>query len=51
MRRQVSIEEISDGKLYSANDMVKADCQDCKGCSACCHGMGESIMLDPLDIY
>ena len=51
MIRQVDIEEISDGKLYTANDMVKADCQDCKGCSACCHGMGESIVLTPLDAY
>ena len=30
MRREVTLEEISDGKLYDANDMVKADCQDCK---------------------
>ncbi len=51
MIRKVSIEEISDGKLYTANDMVKADCQDCKGCSACCHGMGESIVLTPLDAH
>ena len=51
MIREVSIEEISDGKLYTANDMVKADCQDCKGCSACCHGMGESIVLNPLDVH
>lgn len=51
MKRNVSMEEISDGKLYQANDMVKADCGDCKGCSACCHGMGNSILLDPLDIY
>ena len=51
MKRNVSLEEISDGKLYTSNDMVKADCGDCAGCSACCHGMGESIVLDPLDIY
>ena len=51
MKRYVSLEEISDGKLYTSNDMVKADCGDCAGCSACCHGMGESIVLDPLDIY
>ena len=25
MRRDVSLEEISDGKLYGANDMVKAE--------------------------
>lgn len=51
MERNVSLNEISDGKLYHSNDLVKADCNDCKGCSACCHGMGTSIILDPLDIY
>lgn len=51
MERDVDIKEISDGRLYSNNDMVKADCQDCVGCSACCQGMGESITLDPLDVF
>ena len=51
MRREVDIKDISDGKLYTANDMVKAGCQDCKGCSACCRGMGSSIILDPLDVF
>lgn len=51
MRREVSLEEISDGKLYGANDMVKADCQDCKGCHDCCQGMGDSVVLDPLDVF
>lgn len=51
MERNVSLEEISDGKLYNSNDMVKADCQDCKGCSACCRGMGNSITLDPWDVF
>lgn len=51
MRRDVSLEEISDGKLYDLNDMVKADCHQCIGCSDCCKGMGESIVLDPLDIH
>ena len=51
MKRNVDMKEISDGNLYDTNDMVKADCNDCKGCSACCQGMGESIQLDPLDIY
>lgn len=50
MERNVSMEEISDGKLYGSNDMVKADCGDCRGCSACCRGMGTSILLDPYDI-
>lgn len=51
MKRQITMEEISDGKLYTANDMVKADCNDCKNCSACCRGMGSSIVLDPLDVH
>ena len=50
MRREVTLEEISDGKLYDANDMVKADCQDCKGCCDCCKGMGDSVILDPYDV-
>ena len=51
MKRNVELSEISDGRLYTANDMVRADCFDCKGCSACCHGMGNSIILDPMDIW
>ena len=43
MIRNCSLEEISDGKLYSENDMVKADTNQC-------HGMGDSIVLDPYDI-
>ena len=48
MKREIDMSEISDGKLYTANDMVRADCHDCEGCSACCKGMGNSIILDPL---
>ena len=51
MKRYVSLEEISDGRLYTAKDMVRADCHGCEGCSACCHGMGESVILDPYDVY
>ena len=47
----MDIKEISDGKLYSSNDLVKADCGDCQGCHDCCCGMGESIVLDPLDVH
>lgn len=43
--------EISDGKLYGSNDMVKISCHDCAGCSSCCRDMGESIWLDPYDVY
>lgn len=51
MLRAINMKEISDGKLYTSNDMVKADCHDCEGCSDCCRGMGNSIVLDPLDVY
>ena len=50
MKRKVDLNEISDGRLYSSGDMVKVDCHDCEGCSACCQGMGNSIILDPLDV-
>ena len=51
MEREVSLEDISDGKLYGINDMVRADSGGCEGCSACCRGMGSSIILDPLDMF
>lgn len=51
MERNCNLKEISDGRFYELNDMVKAECDDCKGCSACCQGMGSSLVLDPLDIH
>lgn len=51
MKRQVSIEEIWDGRFYEPGDMVKAGCDGCRGCSDCCKGMGNSIILDPLDVH
>ena len=51
MKRKVDLNEISDGRLYSSGDMVKVDCHDCEGCSACCQGMGNSIILDPMDLW
>ena len=41
----------TDGKLYTLNDMVRAGCGDCQGCSACCRGMGSSVILNPLDSF
>lgn len=51
MKRTIDINEVSDGKLYEVNDMVKAGCDGCRNCHACCVDMGGSIILDPLDIY
>lgn len=42
---------MQDTRLYDLNDMVKAGCNDCKGCFDCCCGMGQSILLDPYDIW
>lgn len=51
MKRNIDLNEISDGRLYDVQDMAKLGCNDCAGCSACCRGMGGSIILDPLDVY
>ena len=51
MRREGSLEEFSDGRLYQRTDMVRANCMDCIGCSDCCKGMGNTVQLDPLDVH
>lgn len=51
MKREMDLKAVSDGKLYTANDLVKMGCEECSGCSDCCRGMGESILLDPYDAY
>lgn len=51
MEREIDLKQISDGRLYTAGDMVKAGCGGCAGCSLCCEDMGSSIILDPYDIY
>ena len=50
MLRNIDLNEISDGNLYTSNDLVRADCGGCRGCSDCCQGMGDSIILDPYDM-
>lgn len=51
MERNVDINVISDGKKYKSSDMAKIGCNDCSGCSKCCHHMDGLITLDPYDIY
>lgn len=51
MLREIDLAEVSDGKLYCRTDMAKLGCDDCRGCSACCRHMGDSIVLDPYDSY
>ncbi len=50
MRRDVSVEEISDGRLYKANDMAKLGNGGCSGCHECC-SMGPVIYLDAYDAF
>lgn len=51
MLRDCDLNIITDGKKYTINDMVKTDCNGCHQCSKCCHGMGNSIVIDPLDFH
>ena len=51
MNRYIDLKEVSDGKLYTSNDLVKVGCGDCAGCSSCCQTMADTIILDPMDIY
>lgn len=51
MERDIDMNQVSDGRFYGLRDMVKADCGGCQGCSDCCQGMGNSIVLDPYDCY
>lgn len=51
MLRECDFSQISDGHTYHANDMVKADTCGCEGCHKCCNGMGNSIVLDPFDLW
>ncbi len=38
-------------RLYRAGDMAKIDTPKCAGCGICCRGMGDTIHLDPYDIF
>ncbi len=51
MNRYIDLSEISDGKRYTSKDLVKVGCDDCRGCSACCESMADTIILDPFDLY
>lgn len=51
MRREGDLSSLTDGKLYRSSDMAKLGCNECEGCSACCRGMGNSVVLDPYDIW
>ena len=51
MEHKVNLEEISDGKLYTLNDMVRLGCDGCQGNASCCRFAEDTITLDPYDFY
>ena len=51
MKSRNILEEISDGKLYNIDHMVKADTCGCNGCSDCCIDVGDLVVLTPFDVY
>ena len=38
-------------RLYGAQDMARISSSACAGCGACCRGMGDTIVLDPYDVW
>lgn len=42
--------DTADLKLYTSNDMARISCDNCNGCSSCCEGMGDTILLNPYDV-
>lgn len=51
MIRQMDLSTETDGKHYELTDIARIGCNDCSGCSKCCHDMGNSIVLDPYDVF
>ena len=51
MLRDVDIKDIWDGRFYGAEEKVRVGCNACEGCSDCCRTTGDSIILDPYDLY
>ncbi len=51
MRSLKTLDEVSDGKIYDIEDLVEADAKGCEGCSACCHDVGDLVILTPFDVH
>ena len=51
MLREIDLSKVTDNKLYGKEDEVTVPCDSCAGCSECCQTVGDTIILDPLDIY
>lgn len=51
MIRNIDLSKVTDNRLYTKEDIVNISCDGCKGCSDCCKSVGDSIILDPFDMY
>ena len=51
MKREIDMDEISDGRRYRSGDMVKIGCSECAGCFECCTLTDDTIILDPYDMF
>ena len=47
----INDERFKDNRKYTHDDMAAIGCDDCNGCDSCCHGMGDTIVQDPYDMY
>lgn len=46
----MALEKASE-RLYSSREMARIASPKCEGCGECCRGMGDTVHLDPYDIY
>lgn len=51
MKIQKSFHEVSNGIKYSHDDILAIDTRGCQGCSDCCHGNSQAIVLTPYDVW
>ncbi len=49
MRREIREDYLKN--LYTKEDMVRCGTSDCQGCTHCCEEMGDTIILDPYDVW
>lgn len=38
-------------RFYNSTEMARVSSSACAGCGACCRGMGDTVVLDPYDIW
>ena len=51
MKRNVDMNEISDGERYRSGDLVKIGCDGCGGNASCCKNTADTVILDPYDVF